>query len=286
MKQIFSAISHCHANRIVHRDLKPENLLLESNEESAPLKVIDFGTSQYFTASKMHQKYGTAYYIAPEVLKKHYNEKCDIWSCGVIMYILLVGYPPFGGENDNEILKAVELGKFEFDKQHWDAISSEAKDLISHLLEMDISKRFTALEALGHSWFKKFETSEMSQNAIDIMNNLKAFHTTTKLEQAVCLYISSLFLNEKERKLLQDTFYSMDTNHDGKLSREELIEGYTKLNGSQEDAIKIAAQILEEADPDGNGFIEYTEFIMAASNKKNIMTEEKLETAFRMFDAV
>lgn len=112
MKQVLTAISYCHSKHIVHRDLKPENLLLES-EGQGSIKVIDFGTSQVFDpAAKMHQTYGTPYYIAPEILAGEYTEKCDIWSCGVILYILLCGRPPFDGENDDEILENVAKGVY------------------------------------------------------------------------------------------------------------------------------------------------------------------------------
>lgn len=108
MKQVLSAISYCHSMKIVHRDLKPENLLLDSEGDQACLKVIDFGTSQTFDPNaKMHQTYGTPYYIAPEILAGDYTERCDVWSCGVILYILLCGKPPFDGESDEEILKNV-----------------------------------------------------------------------------------------------------------------------------------------------------------------------------------
>ena len=105
MKQVFSAVAYCHAKNIVHRDLKPENILLEGSGDKALIKVIDFGTSQVFDPNKkMKQTYGTPYYIAPEVLKGSYDSKCDIWSCGVILYILLTGRPPFDGKSDDEIL--------------------------------------------------------------------------------------------------------------------------------------------------------------------------------------
>ncbi len=101
LKQVLSAINFCHTRNIVHRDLKPENLLLDKDTDNPKIKIIDFGTSQVFSGDKkMSQKFGTPYYIAPEVLKKSYNEKCDLWSCGVILYILLCGYPPFNGAND------------------------------------------------------------------------------------------------------------------------------------------------------------------------------------------
>jgi calcium-dependent protein kinase len=101
IKQVLSAINYCHSRNIVHRDLKPENLLLDKTAENPRVTIIDFGTSGVFDPNKkMSQKYGTPYYIAPEVLKKSYNQKCDLWSCGVILYILLCGYPPFNGSKD------------------------------------------------------------------------------------------------------------------------------------------------------------------------------------------
>lgn len=108
MYQVLTALAHCHACKIVHRDLKPENLLLDKNTPDAVIKIIDFGTSKIFNPDKKLRKaLGTPYYIAPEVIKGSYNEKCDIWSCGVILYILITGKPPFNGFNDDEILNAV-----------------------------------------------------------------------------------------------------------------------------------------------------------------------------------
>ena len=120
MKQLLSAVLYCHNKSIVHRDLKPENLVLETKKADAAIKVIDFGTSEVFNPSKkMKQKYGTPYYIAPEVIKRNYTEKCDVWSAGVIMYILLCGYPPFNGYNDDEIMEAVEVGKFSLEGTYY-----------------------------------------------------------------------------------------------------------------------------------------------------------------------
>jgi calcium-dependent protein kinase len=116
ISQLLSAIVYCHERGVVHRDLKPENILLDPTADAQlNIKVIDFGTAQMFnTGSKMKTTMGTAYYIAPEVLMKNYNEKCDVWSCGVILYILLSGTPPFNGNTDEEIMKSVRKTKFTF----------------------------------------------------------------------------------------------------------------------------------------------------------------------------
>jgi calcium-dependent protein kinase len=152
MKQLMSAINYVHTSNIVHRDLKPENILLDTKKNNI-IKIIDWGTARFFEKNKkMNKVSGTPYYIAPEVLFEKYDEKCDIWSCGVIMYILLCGYPPFNGETDNEILSKIKTGKFVFPEEEWDNISDEAKDLITKILEFDPSKRFSASDCLNHIW--------------------------------------------------------------------------------------------------------------------------------------
>jgi len=118
---------------------------------------------------------GTPYYIAPEVLQEIYDEKCDIWSCGVILYIFLCGYPPFNGDNDSEIMKSVKKGIYDFPAEEWSSVSKEAKDLVSNLLKYDPKSRFSAKECLANPWFKKHETladKKISQNAL---TNLKKF---------------------------------------------------------------------------------------------------------------
>jgi calcium-dependent protein kinase len=156
MKQVLSCINYCHQNRIVHRDLKPENILLEQNKEFDQIKIIDFGTSLYFKENqKLSEKLGTPYYIAPEVLAKNYNEKCDIWSCGVITYIVLSGIPPFNGASDQEIMKRVKTGKFAFSDPCWKNISDQAKDFITQLLTMDMNKRPSAADCLKHPWIEQ-----------------------------------------------------------------------------------------------------------------------------------
>ena len=131
MQQLMSAICYCHSNKIVHRDLKPENILLENKDLNNPIiKLIDWGGARFFSDFKMTKVNGTPYYIAPEVLKEIYDEKCDIWSAGIIFYILLCGYPPFNGKNDEDIMGHVEKGEYDFPENDWKNISGEAKELI------------------------------------------------------------------------------------------------------------------------------------------------------------
>lgn len=147
-KQILQAIAYCHEKKVCHRDLKPENILIDPKSKGA-IKVIDFGTSHVFSkGNNMHQVYGTAYYIAPEVLSGEYNEMCDNWSIGVILYIMLTGKPPFPGKSDEIILEKVRNANYSFPEKDWSNLSPDSKDLVSKLMEKDFSKRLTAQQAL------------------------------------------------------------------------------------------------------------------------------------------
>jgi serine/threonine protein kinase len=156
MSQLCKGLVHCHKHHVCHRDLKPENFLLKAKGDISQLKIIDFGLSRIFTDGKhMHSKAGTPYYIAPEVLKKDYGPECDMWSAGVILYILLCGYPPFWGDNDTEIYNSVKSGQFDYDDPAWDTVSvgpGSARDLIESLLTLDTTTRLTAAQALEHPW--------------------------------------------------------------------------------------------------------------------------------------
>lgn len=132
MKGVLSCINYCAKNNIVHRDLKPENILLEKGKDLHQLKIVDFGTAVVAEPDeRLDMKIGTPYYIAPEVLKKNYREKCDVWSIGVIAYILLSGCPPFNGKDDAAIMRAIASGKFAFTHPIWKTISKTAKDFIT-----------------------------------------------------------------------------------------------------------------------------------------------------------
>ena len=151
MGQMLSAVKHLHEHNIVHRDLKPENFLMNDKTENAEIKLIDFGLSKRFSqkeqVQKMHTVVGTPYYVAPEVLKGEYDQRCDVWSLGVILFVFLCGYPPFEGDENKEIFKNILKKPLQFDPQDWDKVSKEAKELITMMLEKDPSKRISALEA-------------------------------------------------------------------------------------------------------------------------------------------
>ncbi|KAL7466610.1 hypothetical protein ACHAXS_006905 [Conticribra weissflogii] len=157
VKTLLEAVAYLHKMNICHRDIKPENILFENKSDDSDIRLIDFGLSRRHSKgdAPMSNPVGTAYYMSPELLKGKYDRSCDIWSVGVVAYILLCGYPPFNGDTDPDIFEAIKKGQFDFPKQAWSGISNEAKDFIKCLLRKDPKKRFTAKEALGHPWVVK-----------------------------------------------------------------------------------------------------------------------------------
>jgi calcium-dependent protein kinase len=286
IKQLLAAVNYCHQNNIVHRDLKPENILYESKREDATLKIIDFGTSKNFSPqTKMNQKFGTPYYIAPEVLRRKYTEKCDIWSCGVILYILLCGFPPFNGDNDKIIMDKVAAGKYDFNHAEWKGVSEEAKKFIRKLMEFDPAQRYSAEQALNDPWFGVVlgEASFDKPLMVSALNNLKHFRAERKLQEATWVFLVSYLSSREERNQLLNTFQALDTNGDGKLSRDELIAGYQKIMAIANAEAEVDA-IMKAVDNNGSGALDYTEFVMATINRQKLLSKERLEAVFKLFD--
>ena len=161
MHQLFSVVNYCHKMKIIHRDLKPENILINKNDNGfVQIKVCDFGTSLMFNRGEVQDELvGSIYYIAPEVIKKKYNSKCDLWSCGVIMFILLTGVPPFGGSNNRVIVDKI-LNK-DYNKNLINKRCRACRELVAFLLERDINKRIRADAALKHKWFEIYKSKEI-----------------------------------------------------------------------------------------------------------------------------
>jgi calcium-dependent protein kinase len=292
MYQVFSALLYCHSQNITHRDLKPENILIEkrSNTDMHKIKIIDFGTAKIFEKNKNENKViGSAYYIAPEVLFGSYNEKCDLWSCGVIMYILLSKVPPFYGQNDTEITTRVKKGVYDLKTGVWMKISNEAKNLIRGLLNTDVKSRITAEEALKHDWFKKYNT-KLKANPIKsdkiqpMLKHIKNYQPTLVLQQAALGYLVHNFQHLEEVQDACAFFNLIDEDNNGQISREEFrkaLHSYLHLNESDMEEVD---RIFDIIDADNNGYIEFEEFTRAAIDKTKFVQEDKLKFAFRFFD--
>jgi calcium-dependent protein kinase len=280
-QQMMSAINYCHKNNIVHRDLKPENLLYLDQSQNSPIKVIDFGMSKICDPNDiMFERVGTAYYIAPEVLEGMYDEKCDVWSAGVILYILLCGYPCFNGETDEQIYRAIKKKKYDFPSPEWDIISDDAKNLIKKMLS-DSFERISAEEVLKDPWVLNHAPNAKKGGAVQINEGqLKNYAASSKMRKAVLTYIASR-LTQNEIEQLNKNFQEIDDNNDGKLTLEEIK---TAVNKNKNINIEHIEEIFKSIDTDGSGCIEYTEFISASLDKSLYLKKEKLREAFNLFD--
>jgi len=210
MYKLLLAVNYCHEKGIVHRDLKPENFIFKTKDDDAEIKVIDFGLSCMGKGGEhMHTRVGTPYYIAPEVLAKNYTLACDVWSLGVILYILLCGYPPFYGDSDPEIFDRVRKGYYDFDSEEWADVSDLAKLLIKDMLNMDMDVRPTAQQCLQNDWFADVDlpTSPHAETVLSKKNlaSLRSFTHHNKLKK-LALGVIAQQLTEEEIGRLRDVF--------------------------------------------------------------------------------
>ena len=280
--KVLNAIAYCHSRGITHRDIKPENILFETDELNSEIKLIDFGLSRKYSADqKMHTILGTPYYIAPEVLKGNYDEKCDIWSIGALTYIMLCGEPPFKGKSNNEIFMKIIKEPIKFNPYKWNNLSENSKNFIRNLLNKDPNKRPTAMEALGHSWFNSIEISSPKNITQDILNNIKNFRIKQQFKKIVLRYLLST-LNESELKKYKRAFYAIDFKHNGTISKEELIKAFEI--GKIEITNENIDFVFKLCDENRKGSLDYTDFLMCAYDKNYLLTEKKLELAFQYFD--
>uniref|UniRef100_A0A8C9W6R2 calcium/calmodulin-dependent protein kinase n=1 Tax=Scleropages formosus TaxID=113540 RepID=A0A8C9W6R2_SCLFO len=203
IQQILEAVLHCHQMGVVHRDLKPENLLLASKLKGAAVKLADFGLA--IEVQGEQQAWfgfaGTPGYLSPEVLRKDaYGKPVDMWACGVILYILLVGYPPFWDEDQHRLYQQIKAGAYDFPSPEWDTVTPEAKDLINKMLTINPSKRITATEALKHPWICQRSTVASMMHRQETVECLKKFNARRKLK--VHLFSTSLQVNNKANILM------------------------------------------------------------------------------------
>jgi len=293
--QIFTAISYCHSNNIVHRDIKAENILIEATKteiidgkeiELHEIRLSDFSSARSFSKyKKLSKKVGTPYYIAPEVLRRSYNEKSDMWSIGVLLFILLCGKPPFWGESDKEIISKVEKGVPDKRSEEWKHISQEGKNLLfEHLLKYDHNKRYSAYEAIKHPWFQKFliRPKFSEEKIMGFYKNIISFKTETKFffQQASLAYMIHHILKKEETEPMRKFFEYLDKDGDGKMAYSEIVEGFKKIIQVNDKDIMKVFKYIDQAKA---GYIEYEEFIRACIDRTELLTEEHLKTTFILF---
>lgn len=284
MLHLFRALNYMHNQSVTHRDLKPENFLFVSKEpvDKSALKVIDFGLATYYAAGEpLKTKAGTPYYVAPQVLSGRYDEKADVWSLGVIMYVLLCGYPPFYGDTDADVLAKVRLGNYTFHQRDWKSVTENAKDLVKNLLKMDPKERFSAQLALNHVWVR--DTAPDSSGAPldqEAFERMAKFRDHNKLKKtALKMLVDQGGLPQIES--LTEMFVGMDTDGDGSLSPQEVIMGchQAKVDMSDDELSKLIACM----ETDGQGRIHYRDFLAACLDASQVKDEHYM-TTFRRFD--
>ena len=243
--QIISGVAYIHGMGIAHRDLKLENILFSTENPMSPIKIIDFGFSVFmdknneklkedkkdkdnentdpkkFGFKRLKSKVGTLYYISPEIIKGNYDEKCDIWACGVILYILLAGYPPFSGNTDKEVYNLITNLKYDFDKERWKNISKYAKELIKNMLT-PAKNRFSAKQVLASKWFEIKLKDNIDENINNILDyrRINKYKNYNKLKKAILTFIASRLSCEESSKL-REIFLNMDEDKNGYISFED-----------------------------------------------------------------
>ncbi len=280
------AINYCHTHSVVHRDLKLENWVYASPAPDAPLKLIDFGMSKIFNeGTVLTAVHGTVYYVAPEVLAGRYNHLADIWSLGVIAYMLLSGSPPFGGQHDYEIIHKIKTADVSFEGPRWAGISEQAKDFVSSLLTRDPSKRPTALEAMNHPWLKSMlgrvsEDSTVSEIDTEVLKNIKLFSRQNAMRRAA-LGLIAMSMGSAQVAQVEEEFRKLDKNKMGTITLAELTDVLKKQLHMSQDEAKV---IFNRLDLCNDHEIHYTEFVAAALQAKLLLNEKYIKEAFQKFD--
>ena len=283
MREIFLAVQYLHDEKnITHRDLKPENIMFRGTDASSPIVLVDFGMScQFIPGEKMSAQVGSPSYVAPEVMMGKYNESADMWSLGVIMYILLSGEPPFHGDSPSQIMKKVREGEYSMEQNTWRFITSSGKDMVQRLMTMDPNDRMTLSEALSHKWWDDAARSLLPLPT-EVVTSIREFERQNNIKRKAIMVIAKGIQDLPEFDHIRNSFHDMDHDNDGFISVEELGVALKTLHvAMNSDDLE---SIVHEIDQDKDGKISFDEFLAAAVHKETLLNEERLRRAFQYFD--
>ncbi|KAF3455791.1 hypothetical protein FNV43_RR00433 [Rhamnella rubrinervis] len=281
-KTILEVCKICHKHGVIHRDLKPENFLFKDKSEGSQLKAIDFGLSIFFEpGQRFSEIVGSPYYMAPEVLRRNYGPEIDVWSAGVILYILLCGVPPFWAATEEGIAHAIIRGKIDFQRDPWPKVSKEAKDLVKSMLDPNPYSRLTVQEVLEHTWIRNADQARDISLGENVRMRIKQFSLMNKFKKRVLRVVADNLPNEQIDGI-KEMFNMMDIDKNGNLSFEELREGLNKIGHPVTDP--DVQMLIDAADADGNGTLDCEEFVTISVHLKKIDNDEHLPEAFSYFD--
>ncbi|KAJ4785573.1 Calcium-dependent protein kinase [Rhynchospora pubera] len=289
VRQMLKVAAECHLHGLVHRDMKPENFLFKSTKDDSPLKATDFGLSDFIKpGKKFHDIVGSAYYVAPEVLKRRSGPESDVWSIGVITYILLCGRRPFWDKTEDGIFKEVLKNTPDFKRKPWPTVSECAKDFVQKLLVKDPRARLTAAQALSHAWVREGGSAPDIPLDISVLSNMRQFVKYSRFKQFALRALAST-LNEEELADLRDQFNAIDVDKNGKISLEEMKEALSKDLPWKTKGPRVA-EIIEAIDSNTDGLVDFDEFVAATMHVHQLVehdTEKWItlsQAAFHKFD--
>lgn len=280
--QMLLALNYLHSNGICHRDLKLENWVFSTPDMGSPLKMIDFGFARLFEEGvPMGGMHGTVYYVDPEVIDGCYNEKCDVWSTGVIVYMLLSGSPPFNGDADRDILLKIKKGTLKFEGIRWSQVSETAKDFIRYLLNRNGTERASAIQALHHPWLHdevaKFDNNTIS---VEMLRHIVEFSKKTPLHRAIV----ALCVLNGDRNLhpeIYQAFFSINTSSTGSITLAEFTTTMEQHLGLSEQEI---ANIFDTIAFRGTPYLHYTEFVTAVYENYTKVDINSLSQVYKKLD--
>ena len=290
---MMSAVHYLHQRNIVHCDIKLENIMFESAADiNSPLKLIDFGLAQRCDPNTfLVEVAGTPYYMAPEVQRKNYDHRSDIWSLGVLAYILMSGRPPINGKNGDEILARIKDPnlRVDFSPNVFPNASPEAIDFLQRMLTRSPNHRMTLEQAFHHPFIVPAHDAQVAARNVapspEIVQSLTRFMRLSNYKKFM-LKVIAFSLNRKEIAQLRDAFNAIDTDHSGTISIRELQDYITKLSPDcTADAARQLRLATENYDPDAHVTLDYNEFLAAAMCNRISIKEEEMARAFRSLDS-
>jgi calcium-dependent protein kinase len=287
IKQILTGIKYLHEHNIAHCDLKPDNFLFLSKEDDSPVKIIDFGFSKRTARRAMlSRKIGTMFYMAPEVLQENYTFHCDMWSIGIILFVMMFGYPPFCGNDNATITRKILAGFNPVVKNGFGSwfpasvpVSSNVKYIMRCLMHQDPSERLTAGEVLELPWIAHAHENS-SQELTGILGNLAAFTAQYRFKNVVLRALSTS-LDDEEFTSMRRTFSDLNSSGDGSLTSDELVAALGRASSSDE---KASIQSLLDFGMINGGSISYQQLVMVFLAKKLATKEERMHNVFTALD--